>query len=90
LPSGMGENEKMNSVRESLRNTIELLSEEEARQVLEFVRYMKRSDIPLTLRRLAGDPTFRIPTGGLGTFPVVEPIQGKGVAASTLLLEDRR
>jgi hypothetical protein len=79
----------MNSVKELLRNTIEMLSEEESRQILEFVQHLKKG-IPPTLQRLANDPAFKIPPGGLGAFPVVEPIQGKGVAASVLLLEDRR
>lgn len=81
----------MSSVKESLHNTIELLSDEEARQLLEFAqRLQKKSGISLTLRRLASDPAFRVPSEGSGTFGVVEPIQGKGIAASRLLVENRR
>ena len=81
----------MGSIKESLHNTIELLSDEEARQLLEFVqRLQSKGVISLTLRRLAGDPAFRIPLEESGAFRVVEPIQGKGVAASTLLVEERR
>lgn len=81
----------MSSVKDSLRNTIELLNEEEARQTLEFVQRLKKEgSASLTMRQLATDPTFKIPSGGCGSFSVVEPIQGKGVAASILLVEDRR
>ena len=80
----------MDSVKESLHNTIELLSDEEARQLLEFAqRLQKRSDIPLALRRLASDPTFKVPSKVSGNFRVVEPIPGKGIAASRLLVEER-
>ena len=81
----------MDSIKESLHNTIELLSDEEARQLLGFVqRLQKENGVSLTLRRLASDPAFKIPSEGSGTFRVVEPIQGKGIAASRLLVEDRR
>ena len=81
----------MSSVKESLYKAIELLSDEEARQLLEFAqRLRKRNDISLTLKRLAIDPAFKVPSEGSGTFRVVEPIQGEGIAASRLLVEDRR
>ncbi len=87
----LGGNEAMGSVKESLYKAIELLSDEEARQLLEFAqRLQKKSGISLTLRRLASDPAFRIPSEGSGAFHVVEPVQGKGIAASRLLVEDRR
>lgn len=81
----------MSSTKESLRDTIELLSEEEARQILEFVQHLqKKSGVPLTLRRLASDPAFKILVGGFRAFRMVEPIQGQGFAASRLLVGDRR
>jgi len=81
----------VDSVKELLYNTIELLSDEEARQLLEFVqRLQKKNGAPLTLRRLANDPAFKIPSEGSGAFRVVEPIQGKSIAASRLLVENRR
>ncbi len=80
----------MSSAKELLYSTIEQLSDEEARQLLEFAqRLQKKSDIPLVLRRLASDLTFRIPSKVLGNFRVVEPILGKGIAASRLLVEER-
>jgi len=81
----------MNSVKESLRNTIEVLSDEEARQILEFIQRLRTtSDVSPTLRRLASDPAFEVPSEPLGDFRVVEPIRGKGIPASRLLVEDRR
>jgi hypothetical protein len=81
----------MSSVKESLRNMIELLSDEEARPILEFVqRLQKRSDVSLTLRRLVRDPAFEVPSEGSEAFRLVEPVQGKGIAASRLLVENRR
>lgn len=81
----------MSSAKESLHNTIELLNDEEARQILEFVqRIRKKSDVSLTLERLASDPTFKIPSEGVGVFRVIKPIRGKGIPASRLLMEDRR
>lgn len=81
----------MSSVKESLRDMIELLNDEEARQILELVQHLqKRNDVSLTLRRLARDPSFKVPSEGSGAFRHVEPVQGKGIAASRLLVESRR
>jgi hypothetical protein len=81
----------MKWVKESLRNTIEVLSDEEACQILEFIRRLRTtSDVSPTLRRLAIDPAFEVPSEGFRDFSVVEPIQGKGVPASKLLVENRR
>jgi hypothetical protein len=80
----------MKSVKESSRSAIEL-SEEESREILEFTQHLqKKSHISLTLRRLADDSAFKIPSGGTWAFPVVEPMQGKSIAASKLLVENRR
>jgi len=81
----------MEAVKESLRNTIELLSDEEARKILEFAqRLRQKNNAALTLKRLAGIPTFRVPAEGLGVFRTVKPIRGRGIPASQLLAEDRR
>lgn len=82
----------MNSIKESLLNTIERLNDEEARQVLEFItqRLRKKSKVSLTLNRLVSDPTFKIPSEEIRAFRVVKPIQGKGIAASRLLVSERR
>ncbi len=81
----------MSSVKESLHSTIELLNDEEARQLLDFAQRLRRRDSSsLTLKRLADDPAFEVPSEASGVFRVVEPIQGKGIAASRLLVEERR
>jgi hypothetical protein len=81
----------MNSVKESLQQMIEQMSDEEARQMLEFAhRLQQRHDVSLTLKRLATDPVFEVPGSEVGAFHVVEPIRGKGIAASRLLVDDRR
>jgi len=79
----------MMTSKESLHNAIEQLSEEECRQLLEFVQYLQQT-IPATLKQLINDATFNIPSKGFGTFQVVEPVQGEGISASRLLVEDRR
>ena len=81
----------MNSVKESLLYMIEQMSDEEVRQVLEFAHHLQqRRGVSLTLKRLATDPVFKVPGSGVGGFHVVEPIYGKGIAASRLLVDDRR
>ncbi len=81
----------MSSVKESLRNTIERLNDEEASRVLEFAqRLRKGNEASRTLERLACDPAFRVPPEGLGAFHSVEPLRGKGIPASRLLVDDRR
>jgi len=81
----------MSTIKESLQNTIDRLNDEEARQVLEFAQILRREgSASSTVRRLAGDPAFEIPSYGPGVFRMVQPITGRGVSASELLVEDRR
>jgi hypothetical protein len=80
----------MNSVKE-LQQVIEQMSAAEARQLLEFAQHLqRRRDDSLTLKRLATDPAFKVPGSGAKDFHVVAPIHGKGIAASRLLVDDRR
>jgi hypothetical protein len=44
----------------------------------------------LTLSRLANDPAFKVPSAESPPFSVVDAVQGKGIAASRLLMESRR
>ncbi len=63
----------MPGTKEALREAIELLSEEEALEVLEFVRVLGRqSHGSLTLRRLLSDPAFTI-RPSLAQFDRVTP-----------------
>jgi hypothetical protein len=81
----------MNSVKELLQHLIERMSDAEARQLLEFAQHLQhRGDDLLTLKRLATDPAFKVPRHELRAFGVVTPVQGKGIAASKLLVDDRR
>jgi hypothetical protein len=81
----------MNTIKESLYSTIKTLDDEEARQLLEFtLRLRKRAAAPTTMMRLASDPTFKIPEEGMNALETVLPIKGKGIAASKLLVRDRR
>jgi hypothetical protein len=80
----------MKSVKE-LQQVIEQMSAAEARQLLEFAQHLQqRRDDSLTLKRLATDPAFKVPGSGAKDFHVVAPIHGKGIAASRLLVDDRR
>jgi hypothetical protein len=81
----------MNEVKDVLRHLIEQMSDTEARQLLEFAQHLQhRPDDPLTLKRLATDPAFQVPGNGVMAFRIVEPIQGKGIPASKLLVDNRR
>lgn len=81
----------MSSVKESLWHIIERVNDEEARQLLEFAQHLQqRRGVSLTLRRLVTDPVFKMPGSGVGAFHVVEPIHGQDMAASRLLVDDRR
>lgn len=81
----------MNPAKETLWNTIKVLSDRETRQVLEFTRRLRgKSGGSRTLQRLASDAAFSIPTEVSEGFPAVTPIAGKGVTASQLLVKDRR
>ena len=81
----------MNSVKELLRQVVKRMSDAEARQLLELARHLQhRRDGSLTLKRLATDPAFKVPGSGARDFYVVAPIHSKGMAASRLLVDDRR
>jgi hypothetical protein len=81
----------MNAVKELLRHMIEQMSDAEARQLLELAQHLQhRGEASLTLKRLATDPAFNAPGNGVRAFRTVEPIQGKGIPASKLLVDNRR
>jgi hypothetical protein len=81
----------MNTVKELLWQMIDQMSDAEARQLLEFAQHLQhRREASLTLKRLATDPAFKAPGNGVMTFRIVAPIQGKGIAASKLLVDNRR
>jgi hypothetical protein len=77
----------MSKIKETLLNTIQQLTDEEANQTLEFIKHLGEKNA--TLKRLANDPAFRLPAK-TPSFKTVEPIKGKGIPASELLIRDRR
>ena len=81
----------MISVKDSLRSALDRLNEDEARQTLEYIqRFRMKQRVSPTLARLASDPTFKIPVRGTWAFRPVEPVRSRGIAASDLLIQDRR
>ena len=81
----------MPTVKTSLHSTIESLSDKEARQIMRLVELLKEKKRgSLTLRQLAIDMAFKIPLEKARPFRIVQPIHGKGVPASRLLIGDRR
>jgi hypothetical protein len=80
MPRGL-ETFALHAVKELLQHIIERMSDEEAHHMLEFAqRLWQRREGSHTLQRLATDPVFKVPGSRAGTFRVVEPIHGKGLA----------
>ena len=78
------------SAKETLHKAIDLLNEEEASQILQVTRRLrKESGGSQTLKRLSQDVTFHVPASVSVGFRPVKPVRGKGVAASQLLVQDR-
>lgn len=81
----------MSSTRESLVASVRALTEEEARQALEFVQALRRrTELAELHRRLGGKPGYRLPSPQHTGFPPVEPAPTTGMPASELLIRDRR
>lgn len=81
----------MRSAKATLRQTVEALNDEEARQILEFAQRLLRSKHESqTFQRLVHDPAFHVPQDRAFTFRVITPIHGKGMPAAQLLEQDRR
>ena len=89
----------MATAKESLREKVDRLSEEEAREVLDLIA-AKATEQARSARkkltregiraRLAGRPGFRVPPDDAPPFRRVQPINCPGVPASELLIADRR
>ena len=81
----------MSTAKESLHHAIKLLNDEEALQTLMFIQRLRQGEgHSQTLKRLASEPTFHIPSEDLGGFRKVEALSGKGIPASQRVVEDRR
>jgi hypothetical protein len=81
----------MSPVKESLLQAVQGLSDEDARRALAYVQSLQANDALGRLRaRLAGHPAIAMPAADTVAFRDVEPIEGKGILASELLVRDRR
>jgi hypothetical protein len=81
----------MSPIKESLLKAIRGLSDEEAKRALAYVQSLHESSALARLRaRLAGHPAITLPAVDAIAFRDVEPIEGRGVLASELLVRDRR
>ncbi len=79
------------SAKEMLYERIRDLTEEEAQQVLDESFSVKKLDPKQALwERLSKISGIRVPKGGFKPFRHVEPLEGEGIPASQMLLEDRR
>ncbi len=78
----------MNSTIETLRNTIDTLTEEEAAAALTAIEQIKQQSA--FLRRFKNHPEVRVPPGGIKPFRPITPIVSEGKPAADILLEDRR
>jgi hypothetical protein len=81
----------MASTREQVREALEQKSDEEADEILTFVRQIeRRRDAERIFERLRGHPSFRVPPPGWRCFRRFEPIEVSGKPAPEMLIEDRR
>jgi len=89
----------MATAKESLRDKVDRLSEEEAREVLDLLATKepepassprKKLTREVLRARLAGHPGSRVPPEDASPFRRVRPINCPGVPASELLISDRR
>jgi hypothetical protein len=81
----------MASTRDTLRSSIDLLTESEAREVAALTQTLyKRRGVSPTLARLAADPLFAVPSPVPPRFAERVAAKGSGAPASQLLVQDRR
>ncbi len=81
----------MTPVKELVREALERLSDDEANEILRYVREIEdRRSAAATLRRLAQSPSLSVPLSDPPTFESFEPILATGRPASEILIEDRR
>jgi len=81
----------MSPVKQLLYETLERLDDDKARLLLALAKSLEQRDSTSSLlKRLARHPGIQVPDDETFAFPAVEPIQGDGIPASRLLIEDRR
>lgn len=74
------------TTKEALRNSLELLTEEEAHLILEFIQLLQRGQ----KRARPINPAFKLPPAGKKIFRKAKPVKMGGISASDLLSQDRR
>lgn len=81
----------MSLVKQSLYETLERLDDDKIRLLLALAKDLERRDHKVELlKRLARHPAVQVPEDETFAFSPVEPIQGEGLPASQLLIEERR
>ena len=81
----------MSPIKQTLLHAVKDLSEDEAQKAMAYIEALRRNaELARLHERLGGRPDISLPAPQVGGFPDVEPIRGKGVPASELLVRDRR
>ncbi len=75
----------MASSRETLRETVGLLSESDAAKALDYIRRLRAEPV-----LIASDPSIHLPDEPFAPLPPVQPVRGSGPPASEILIRDRR
>lgn len=78
------------SVKEMLYETIQGLNDEQVQAILEMAQRMRQKNASATWMRLARNPAFKLPKDGFKRLPRIKPVEGTGILASQLLIQDRR
>jgi hypothetical protein len=74
------------TTKEALLNSVQSLTEEEARLILEFIQLLQRGQ----KRARPINPAYKLPPPGKKTFRKARPMKATGIPASELLSQDRR
>ena len=81
----------MSSAKDMLRQAIEALTEDQARQVLGFIHgFRRKSDLERIRKAVGNDPAIELPAHEPPEHQPFDPVKGTGIPASKLLVNDRR
>ena len=79
------------SVKDILREEIDRLTDDEAREMLEYTKKIRANNEKAEIVKcLSNDPAIKIPADIYKPFSKVEAVKGKGIPASELLIRERR
>lgn len=80
----------MASSLDTPRETVASLSENEAAMTLDYLRRLRSRRAETGFAELlAGDPAIRMPGAPCERLPEVQPVNGAGIPASEMLVQDR-